>query len=83
MCARNFKFHLGCNAAVISKNHELYLGRNLDVTFEDGFWVLNKRNIKKTAPGPKDVVIAVLLFDVVRPVWKGDEDVAVFSQKPL
>jgi hypothetical protein len=45
---------LGCNAAIIDKNKELYFGRNLDVAFKDGFWVLNQRNINKIAYMPFD-----------------------------
>ena len=45
---------LGCNAAIISKNNKLYIGRNIDVPFTDGFWVINQRNIKKTAYVPFD-----------------------------
>jgi hypothetical protein len=49
-----YRFQLGCNAAVVSKYNELYVGRNLDVTFENGFWVINQRNINKTAYIPFD-----------------------------
>ncbi len=45
---------LGCNAAIISQNNELYIGRNIDVPFTDGFLVVNQRNIKKTAYIPFD-----------------------------
>ncbi|MCL5260835.1 MAG: linear amide C-N hydrolase [Gammaproteobacteria bacterium] len=45
---------IGCNAAVISKHNKLYVGRNLDVTFENGFWVINQRNVNKTAYIPFD-----------------------------
>ena len=46
---------LGCNAVILVDHNRAAFGRNLDVSFKDGWWVTHQRGQKRTSYVPRDV----------------------------